>query len=47
MVETEDAVAMAQMTEAAAAATNRHTVFKPAGSLFFDVFWRRHTRWVN
>jgi hypothetical protein len=49
MVETEGAVVMAPATQivAAATTTSRHTVFKPAGSLFFDVFWRRHIRWVN
>jgi hypothetical protein len=51
MVETEGAVAMAPIADTAAAATtittSRHTIFKPAGSLFFDVFWCRHIRWVN
>jgi hypothetical protein len=54
MVETEGAVAMAPVTDTVAAATattttttSRHTIFKPAGSLFFDVFWCRHIRWVN
>ena len=51
MVEIEGAVAMAPVTDTVAAVTttttSRHTIFKPAGSLFFDVFWRRHFRWVN
>ncbi len=49
MVETEGEVVMARATQivAAATTTSRHTVFKPAGSLFFNVFWRRHIRWVN
>ena len=42
MVATEDAVAMVTAADTAAATTtiSKHTVFKPAYSLFFYVFWR-------
>lgn len=48
MVATEGAVAMVTAAVTAAATTTISIPFlKPASSLFFNVFWRRHTRRIS
>lgn len=46
MAATEGVVATATAADTSTATTSRHTIFKPAGSIFFDVFWRRYSRWI-
>jgi hypothetical protein len=47
MAATEGVVAMATAVAMAAATTSRHTIFKARRlSIFFNVIWRRYSRWI-
>ena len=48
MAATEGVVAMATAADTAAPTTSRHTIFKARWlSIFFNVFWRRYSRWIS
>jgi hypothetical protein len=47
MAAIEGVVAMATAVAMAAATTSRHTIFKARRlSIFFNVIWRRYSRWI-
>ena len=48
MAGTEGVVAMATAAATAALTTSRHTIFKARWlSIFFNVLWRRYSRWIS
>ena len=48
MAVTEGVVAMATAAATAALTTSRHTIFKARWlSIFFNVLWRRYSRWIS